>query len=222
MPPLRIDLVNSPYLGIWIRPRKTIRSIIQRDPRNSVIALVVVAALLGAIGAQFNPNLAQDHMTLVIGAGDLVRPRFPRFLWLLVWPVAAVAFLYVEGALVRWGGGLLGGSANAVEVRAALAWPEVITIVTTLGFILIGIVSPSELLMAAAGVRPLLPNGVWFLSLTVGIPLFIWRFVVLISCIGEVHRFSFWRGLGAWAIAMCLIVLALCFANAIAALAVRL
>jgi len=39
---------DSPYVGICIRPRATIRAIVDRDPSDRVIALVLVAAVLSA------------------------------------------------------------------------------------------------------------------------------------------------------------------------------
>lgn len=130
--------------------------------------------------------------------------------------------LYVEGALVRGTGGLLGGQANAVEVRAALAWPEVIAIAAALAYLATGMVPPIDLLMSSAGLTAHLSPSVWLSSLTIGTLLFVWWFIVSIACIAEVHQFSFWGGLGAWLMAMCLVVIALSAANAIAALVIHL
>jgi hypothetical protein len=121
-------------------------------------------------------------------------------LWgLAVWPVLAVPLLYINGALLRWAGSLLGGTAKAVEVRAALAWPSVAAIAVTLAGFAIGYLTPhpqpSTFQSMNAMWRSMLP------AMILSTPLWLWWWIVLLKCLGEVHRFSAWRALGSLLIA---------------------
>jgi hypothetical protein len=46
-----------------------------------------------------------------------------------------IVYLYIQGAVNRWTGGLLGGTAKSVEVRAAIAWSRIPTIVSTVIYV---------------------------------------------------------------------------------------
>jgi hypothetical protein len=120
-------------------------------------------------------------------------PHLPRFgpfgiaMVALFSGLLSVASIYGLGALYRWAGAMLGGTATAVEVRAAIVWSQVpelylmtvIIIATVFGFNT-QTVPPSTSLFS-------------IVESIVGI----WVFVISLKCLGEVHRFSAWRALGA-------------------------
>jgi hypothetical protein len=194
---------DSPYVGICVRPRATIRAIVDRDPRDRVIALVLIAAVVGALtNAIHGYNYSPTAFTISGKPIPVLAPHTSRLirLWTLaLWPMLAVPFLYIYGALFRWTGSLLGGTAKAVEVRAAIAWPCVVTIVIVLANFALGFMLPpppqpqvSQSMSAAlAWWRSMLPH------LIVAAPLWLWWWIVSLKCLGEVHRFSAWRALGA-------------------------
>jgi Yip1-like protein len=194
---------DSPYVGICIRPRATIREIVDRDPRDRVIALVLVAAVIGALASAVSGYRYDPTAFTIAGKPiPLTAPHTSRMirLWTLVLvPVLAVPLLYINGALLRWTGSLLGGTAKPVEVRAAIAWPRVMAIVIALlGFVL-GLVMPPppqppathSVHVLLASLQPRLP------SMIILAPFWLWSFIVSLECLGEVHRFSAWRALGA-------------------------
>jgi hypothetical protein len=193
---------ESPYVGICIRPRATIRAIVDRDPSDRVIALVLIATVIGALtNAIHSYNYNPTAFTIAGKPIPVMAPHTSQLisLWgLAVWPLLAVPLLYMNGALLRWTGSLLGGTAKAVEVRAAIAWPSVLTIAITLVSFVIGFVVPppsqppvsqSMNAMLAYG-RSMLP------SMIISAPLWLWWWIVSLKCLGEVHRFSAWRALG--------------------------
>ncbi|MGO9055977.1 MAG: YIP1 family protein [Candidatus Binataceae bacterium] len=192
---------RSPYVTIWTEPRSTIRQIVDRDPRYRVIFLVVLGAELAASwglliqpsALRTSPEVAPEivlHMLRAVSFGALV-----------VSPIFALISLYGAGALLRWAGGLLAGTATAVEVRAAIAWSTVPAIVST-AISLLGLATGAVKLHAP-------PNHVGLQTLLDQINLFeifylilaIWGAVIWLKCLGEVHRFSAWRALGASVIA---------------------
>ncbi|MGA9722346.1 MAG: YIP1 family protein [Candidatus Binatus sp.] len=193
---------DSPYVGICIRPRATIRAIVDRDPTDRVITLVLIAAAIGALtNAIHSYNYNPTAFTIAGKPIPVMAPHTSQLMsfWgLAVWPLLAVPFLYINGALLRWSGSLLGGTAKAVEVRAAIAWPSVLTIVIALASFVVGFLAPppsqppaSPSMNAALQYwRSILPY------LIISAPLWLWWWIVSLKCLGEVHRFSAWRALG--------------------------
>lgn len=193
----------SPYLMIWTQPRRTIRQIVDQDPRYRVLFLVILGAELAAVSGllikpdtltqttpQVSPQMLQHTLRMVsIGA-------------LVVSPLFAIISLYAAGVLFRWAGGLLGGIATPVEVRAAVAWSSVPTVVST-AVALLGLITGATTAPVSqnpVGLRPLLHQVNAFE--VIYLLLAIWGVVIWLKCLGEVHRFSAWRALGASAIAV--------------------
>jgi len=197
---------DSPYVGICIRPRATIRAIINHDARERVIALVVIAATVGAVSNAIHSYSYNPTAFTIAGRPiPVVAPQTSHLiqLWgLAVWPLLAVPLLYINGALLRWAGSLLGGTAKAVEVRAALAWASVPAIAVTLAGFTIGYLTPHPQPSSLQSMnamreywRAMLP------AMILSTPLWLWWWIVLLKCLGEVHRFSAWRALGSLLIA---------------------
>jgi Yip1 domain len=205
--------IDSPYVGICIRPRATIRAIVDRDrdTDRQAIKLVLIAAVVASVaGAIYGYGYNPTAFTIANKPIPVMPPHTSHLMsvWRLVLgPLLAVPILYLEGALFRWSGSILGGTAKAVEVRAALAWPSVLSIgVTLFSSVLSLLVMPSRpptsvsMNAMLAWWRSMLP------LLVVQAPLFLWYWVVRLKSLGEVHRFSAWRALGAWLIGLLLLL----------------
>jgi hypothetical protein len=164
----------------------------------------VIAALANAI-VTYNPTA----FTIAGKPIPAFAPHSSRLvnLWgLAIWPLLAVPILYITGSLLRWTGSLLGGTAKAVEVRTAIAWPAVLSIVTTLILFVVGFVSPSPSRLMLLSMKAMREN--WRSTLPymiVWAPLWLWWRIASLKCLGEVHRFSAWRALGAVLIAYLLL-----------------
>jgi hypothetical protein len=187
---------DSPYVGICVRPRATIREIVDRDPTDRVIALVLVAAAMVVLthaihGYDYNP-------TAFTIAGKSIPGMPPHWSELLkLWGFAiemllAVPLLYVNGALFRWIGSRLGGTAKAVEVRAAIGWRSVPAIIMILASFVVGfLVPPPSQPAAPVSISSLLT--IWrsmLPSMIILSPLWLWSLIVWLKCLSEVHRFS--------------------------------
>ena len=189
--------INSPYVGICVRPRATIRSVVDRDPRDKVIALVLVHSLVVPVWTVIHPHGPPTPVAYRIG-GQLIHVTIPYIFYLVISPITAFVFLYVSGALIRWTGSLLGGTAKAVEVRAALAWPAVFSIITAPVPLLCG--DPASAVSWRGWYfPPTVPiHWRWMLpGIVVATLRWLWHFVISVECVAEVHRFPGWRGLAA-------------------------
>jgi hypothetical protein len=197
---------RSPYLTIWTEPRSTVRQIVDRNPRYHVICLTVLGAEMAAcwgllvkpaallemmpqLAPQVTPQMFQHTLRMLSLAALVVSPPF------------AIISLYGAAALLRWAGGLLGGTASSAEVRAAIAWSTIPAIVST-AVSLLGLVTGAPIAPASQnfeGLRTLLVQINAFE--VIYLILAIWSTVIWLKCMGEVNRFSAWRALGASAIA---------------------
>jgi Yip1-like protein len=184
------DLV-TPWFTICFSPRATIRGIVDSDPRRFAVGIAWIAGALAALDLEIQFNSGQAP------------PNIPEFVtnWLgsmgsfglaglaFSLGVLGVAMLFLLGFLYRWSGGVLGGTATAVEVRAALAWTQAPAIYVTILGVVIAILSP-EAAPREPGAPPDIP---WWL--VVRALLGFWVFVISLKTLGEVHRFSAWRAL---------------------------
>jgi hypothetical protein len=174
----------TPFLTIWTEPRATIRRIVETNPTRNVIALAAIGPAVGALANQWSKALDDS--------ANLSR----------LWPIEvvfAVAFaavlgvvsLFISGAILRWSGGLLGGVASRVEVRAALAWTQVPAIaaeIILLLAVLQGIAIPHPTAATMLQIDP----AFYKVGIVEGV-LAIWGSIVGVYCLAEVHRFSAWR-----------------------------
>jgi Yip1 domain len=178
----------SPWFTICSSPRATIRKIVDTDPKHFVIGIAWVAGALAALDLemQFNggstPSLPQFVTDWFSAMGPFALAGLAFTLGVL-----GVGMLFVLGYLYRWSGGLLGGTATAVEVRAALGWTQVAGIYVTVLGVIVALLSPQSVDVQAGTLQP-----IWWWSI-VRLLLGLWVFTISVKTIGEVHRFSAWR-----------------------------
>jgi len=172
------EVIGNPWTTIWTRPRATIRRIVDTDVRYQVTFLAILSGALIWLERRWsNPSPAAAFPILVVIAVS-------------VGALFGLLELYINGILFKWAGAALGGVGTYAEVRAALAWSRVPIIVA----VAIGVLA---ILLGAHG--PTLGSGAADSSASVTLlhaVLVLWGFVVMLKCIGEVHRFSAWRALG--------------------------
>jgi Yip1 domain len=192
-------ILDYPWIAIWMSPRETIKKIVNRDPTHQVIMLGALAGGLPmlnfflAAALNFNPTPPPAHLV----------PYLP--ILTLAGPFLGAAFgvlgLYLGAFLIDWSGRALGGVGNALTVRAAVAWSQVPLVCLSIAMLLI---------LLGVGVWqafvPTLPDpnaatgaGANQFTLTRGVEtiISIWSFILMLHCVGAVHRFSAWRSLGA-------------------------
>jgi hypothetical protein len=177
------DVWVDSWLTIWYQPRATMRRIVDTDPTRFVLGIAWLAGALAALSSQV--------MAATSGVPTVVHmPRLGPFgvaIAAFLFGVISVMTIYGLAKLYRWAGGILGGTATTVEVRAALAWaqvPGLYLVAVTIIAAMLGLYTPPA------------PHTMSPLSLVESI-IGIWVFVISLKCLGEVHRFSAWRALGA-------------------------
>ena len=211
----------TPFLTIWTRPRATIRRIVDSDPTRQVLLLAatwyafITLCAQRALEAMPPKNLhPRDYLLSGLLAQWLLAIYNPAGIWasrsikvavlVALGALFGIVLLYLSGAVLKWTGRLLGGSATSLEVRAAIAWGQIPIIAAAVCLL-------CSFLVNSPGPRATLP---YMLLLTAYAVLIIWGFVALIKCVGEVHHFSGWRALGAvtlwiWSIPLSLLIILL-------------
>ncbi len=190
--------IGSPWITIWIRPRATIRRIVDTDPHYRVVFLAMLTGALSGLESRWSGPPA---------AGAPGAALWPLLVVasVVTGGIFGVVGLYLNGVLLKWAGALLGGSATYAEVRAALAWAEVPAI-TAMALGIVAILLGAGAPLAALGQPSLtgLPSG----STVMHAALALWSFVITLKCLGEVQRFPARRAFVSLAIVL-LVFLAL-------------
>ncbi len=189
------DVGMSKLIDIWLRPRSTIRGIIDSNPTKWVIPL---AALNGAIWyfARVAAIVIPEEQTPI-----LVRAAVQGAIW---GSLGGILSLFVFGVTMGWAGRRLGGVGRPIEVRAAYAWgriPAIVGGVVRSLSVATGLTHP-VIVPAASGIwggvtaalnpgtDPLIVSAIiWTLD--------IWSWIAILLCVAEAHRFSFGRAVEA-------------------------
>ncbi len=178
----------TPFLTIWTAPRATIRRIVDTDPTRNVVALAATGPAIGALAGQWSKAM-QNNANL-----SVLWPVWVAFS-VAIQAALGVVFLFILAAVFKWSGSLIGGVASSVEVRAALAWSQVIGIVAEI-VLLISVLAGIPIPHQTPGTMPQIDPAFYKILFVEGI-LGFWGFIVSLKCVGEVHRFSAWRALAA-------------------------
>lgn len=179
---------KTPWITIWTHPRKTIRHLIDTNPKGTILYLAFLSGILSALSwlafayRQYPEKENLRHPLVILGT-------------LFGGAALGGAHLYFGSWLYRMTGSWIGGSGKFDEVKCAIGW-------SYWPMIIVGLFHN---LLYAAVTHPVL-----FLAFSlIGITLYIWSFMIFFQLIGEAHRFSSWRAVGAVAIAFVLVFVAM-------------
>ncbi len=180
----------SPWISIWVAPRRTIERILAAAPRQP---LVLLLAALGAIATLFQNFF---HFRF---AAQLF--HWPVLLGLAVLGAAfGIVSLYGSALLFQAVGRLMGGRASAVELRTLFAWSALPSI---LG---LAVVLAAVIALSFSGDLSA-PGWVSLLLQAVVILCGFWSLVILLLMLSRVEGFGFWRTILTYILSVVLIVL---------------
>ena len=176
----------NPWLSIWVRPRETIRYIIQKDANSHLWLLASfygIVALLGLFQT-FSLGYRIGLIPLIIAAIALAPFWGYAVFALCAW------FLKVIG---KW----LGGQGEFGELRAAVAWSNVPIVFNILLWLIMLILFGSGLFQGFPGGSTMEPGILYalFAILLGQVVLSVWRLVIFINACSEVHQFSIWKSM---------------------------
>lgn len=178
---------KNPWLTMWVRPKATIRAIVDRNPCYGLWALSWFYGFVMLLQTAQNMSLGNSLSMVAIIILALVFAA----------PLGWLSF-FVMGWILTWCGSWIGGKAKFPQVRAALAWSNVTSIVNVVlwALMLIGFGSmmfhgsfPSEIVITPE--EKILAVVVFTVQSVVAI----WSIVLLLKSLGEVQGFSIWKAL---------------------------
>jgi len=175
---------TNPWLSMWTEPRKTIRGIITTDPSKQMLALCIVYGFPIMI-----------HMARFFSAGTNFSMWTILLLSLLLSPIAGFIGISFTSALVYWTGKWINGKSKYKELRSAVAWSNVPTVVTCITWVILALSLGQGLFMAGfyAEEMPLATLATFLFGLQVIAS--IWSFVIFLIALSEVQKFSILRAI---------------------------
>jgi hypothetical protein len=174
----------TPFFTIWTEPRATIRRIVDTDPTRLVVALAAIGPAINALAGQWSKAMDSTANLSVLW------PLWVAFN-VAFQAVLGVVLLYIGAVILTWSGGLLGGVASRVEMRAAMAWSQIPGIAAEI-VLLVAVLTGVPVPQAMGGASPHI-DPAFYKILFIEVVLALWGGIVGLYCIAEVHRFSAWR-----------------------------
>ena len=102
-----------PFISMWLKPRETIRTIIDTNPHLHVVGLICLSSFFNGLNQASNRSVGDRIPTLAVLLG--VAALSPL----------AIPIAYLAAGVARWTAAKLGGVASEKEVRAVVAWSSV-------------------------------------------------------------------------------------------------
>jgi xanthosine utilization system XapX-like protein len=101
----------SPWISVWLKPRRTIANILAERPQRGVLLLGSLSVIAGTLSQLLGTALRYRLFDWRIAAG-----------FVIACAIAGLVGLYISAFAFKWSGRLLGGRASAAELRAVVAW----------------------------------------------------------------------------------------------------
>lgn len=175
----------NPWTGIWLRPKETIRAVINFNPKFRFVLLSIFYGLPMAYNMAQNYSLADRLPLWAIVCGGLLLSGF----------LGALA-ITIGSALFTWTGRWIGGKGNFEKVRCALAWSSgvpsaVIVVIWAVLLSVFGSLAFSRTFAETAFIG--YQAGIVFLAFLIESIVWVWGLVMLFKTLGEAHGFSSWK-----------------------------
>ena len=180
------NLSINPWTQIWVKPRETIRAIIETNPGYKYPLLCFI------YGFPMAMQLAQNAS---LGSRFPVAGIFIVGLFLAI--VLGAIMINISAALFTWTGKWIGGVGTYQQVRAAVAWSNVPNVVN-IGIWLIYIAAFGKKIFIGDFLETQFAGGQLTLIVFMGIiqlVVGIWAFIIMLKTLGEVQGFSAWKAL---------------------------
>jgi hypothetical protein len=174
---------ESPWLNIWLWPRKTMQKVLFADLEKQQGWLALMSAVAGF-------SLALD-LASMFNLGDQYAFATMLLACTLVGPLLGLLILYAGGWLFTWMGVILNGWGRPPEVRAAIAWSLSTAIWALLLWLPRLAIMGGDVFSDATPVIPLLATTLGWLAI-LRFLIALWGLALFLICLSEAHRFSIW------------------------------
>ena len=180
-------MIENPWLAMWVRPKATIRTIVDTNPRRSLWALAFVYGFTSIFNAfQSLPVLLQFGLLPMLLIAILLAP-----FW-------GYAFFSIFSYVVFWIGKVFKGQATFETTRAAYAWSAV-PLIGNIPLWLILIFFYSDFIFFGVQDQVVIPGPavlLLFIILIGKLVFAIWSIVLYLQALAEVQQYSILRAIG--------------------------
>jgi hypothetical protein len=176
----------NPWTGMWVRPRETIRAIIQTNPSYMYPLLCFI------YGFPLTLQLAQNF-----SMGDTYSTTAIVITCAILAIIIGGVMINIAAALFTWTGKWIGGSGTYQQVRAAVAWSNMPNVVNV-GLWMINIATFGVRLFSSNFVETQFVGNeltIIFMTIFVQLVIAIWSIIIALKALGEVQGFSAWKAL---------------------------
>lgn len=173
----------NPWWEMWVKPRKTIRAIIDYDNHYGFIGLCFLYGLVQ--GSHFSQAFSLGAYLPLWGILALIA--------VLAIPIGAISFS-LSSLVLYWTGKLIRGKGSYHDVRAAVSWSSVTVVISAI-FLGLMILTFREAFFYRRFAETIFED--WRVVLLVSFLvaefiLAIWMFVIFVLSLAEAQRFSGW------------------------------
>jgi len=180
------ELEIKPWLSIWVKPKQTVRALINYNVKYRFFLLSLLYGL---------PTVLQMAQNLSLGSVF----SLPAIILVsvILSPILGCIGLLLCTAFLTWTGRWLGGKGAFLEMRCGVSWTNATNLVTVLVWAAL-IAQFKEVIFYEGFARmPMTVNEASWLSIYFFVQLVVavWSFVLLLYAVSEVHRFSIWKAL---------------------------
>ncbi|NGX51538.1 MAG: hypothetical protein K1060chlam2_01407 [Chlamydiae bacterium] len=182
---MKKELGLNPWLTIWVKPRKTIRAIIDSDVNHGLIFLSAIYGFQYLLQvAQFLSTGRDTSLWITLSLALVLSIPMGYLLF-----NAGSFFLFLLGKLIK-------GKGSFKEVRAATFWSTVPMIVSVAMWIILLITHGNSLFVVGyeRGLTQV-GMGVNIVTAIIQLVVAVWAFIIFLHALGEVQGFSAWMAL---------------------------
>jgi|GEM_PF-3658543 len=178
------ELQIKPWLSMWTRPRSTIEAVVAYRPTYRFWVLSGIIGWPAAIQvAQIYALSASFELPLIL------------LMTVLAAPLLGALCITVVGGVVYFTGKLLGGKASFSEMKCAVSWSNITSIISVLSYVIViayfrgGWFCPGWVNIHVDRYMAY----VLFCLFLLQIVFVVWTVYLLIQSVSQVQRFSVWR-----------------------------
>jgi len=177
---------GNPWLSIWTEPRKTVRSIVNTDPKFGFVFLSAIYGFPMALNLSQNFSLGASIPLWAILMGSLI-----------ICTIFGMIGISISSWLLHVTGRWIGGKGTFQTIRTAVTWSNVPNVVAILMWaVMIGMFGRAVFTSAFSATHFVgTQAGIIFIVFLLQAVASIWGFVILLQGLGEVQGFSAWKAL---------------------------
>lgn len=176
----------NPWKTIWLKPRTTIRYVIENSSKRDIAILIALAGFCYSLNKAAANDVSQSlpaHIIILIAA--------------VAGPLSGLFLVFYSSLLLRYIGKLLGGKANYSDIVSVTAWSGAPLAAYVSFWIIKYILLGKELFTYDVANNLYSPVAVITAAIMIlGLVVTIWLYVILVIGLSEAHKYSKWRAFG--------------------------